>query len=184
MDTFKARLKIFSDQWHEYLGCEERVYLPTASLPLSAFDPEQRHYKTLHGTDIFILRDDEFEAHEIPFHPRDYAFIFVISADPAIEDEDEWNREREPQWLSTYYYLRPSWICLDFGYWLRGWWNLERYNTPSCHGNDSQGSLELDLELRAPAFRKAAISPFSPNTHARTSGPVRVPGTRACCSGE
>lgn len=203
---FRARLKRFSRQWHSRLGCEERVYIPPITLddhgevqhirarllyPLNEFDGERRHYKALHGTDVFIVRDDTFKIFEIaqsqsdestdrryslPFHPQDQALMFVISADPKHEDED--GRE-EPRWLLTFYYLAPYWISLDRGYWLRGWWSDDKESAPSCCADDAAGNLELDLDamrhhLGANLYRSRTTTPFLRYTPPRTSGPTRI----------
>lgn len=204
---FRARLKRFSQQWHNRLGCEERVYIPPITLddhgeaqrtrgrilyPLYEFDEGCRHYKALHGTDIFILRDDTFKIFEIaqsqsdeptdcryslPFHPQDQALMFVISADPNRADED--GRE-EPRWLLTFYYLAPYWISLDRGFWLRGWWHDDKESAPSCCADDAAGNLELDLKdmsrhLGASVYHSRITTPFLRYTPPRTFGPVRVP---------
>ena len=213
---FRARLKRFSRQWHSRLGCEERVYIPPITLddhgeaqrtrgrilyPLNEFESSRRHYKALHGTDVFILRDDKFKIFEIaqsqsdestdrryslPFHPQDQALMFVISTDPEHGDED--GRE-EPRWLLTFYYLAPYWISLDLGYWLRGWWHDDREDAPSCHANDSISSLNADLEdmshhlgTQPHSLNSSINAPFQEHSPPRTLGPLRIPDpTCSCC---
>lgn len=204
---FMARLKRFSDQWHSRLGCEERVYIPPITLDdhgeaqhtrgrilyhLKEFKSSRRHYKALHGTDVFILRDDTFKIYEIvqsqsdentdsryslPFHPQDQALMFVISADPKHADEDG---KEEPRWLLTFYYLAPYWISLDLGYWLRGWWHDDKGSAPSCCADDAAGNLWLDLEdmsshLGTSVYYSRTTTPFLRYTPPRALGPVRVP---------
>jgi hypothetical protein len=203
---FRARLKRFSYQWHNRLGCEERVYIPPITLddhgevqhirarlfyPLNEFESERGHYKTLHGTDVFILRDDTFKIFQIaqrqsdedtdcryalPFHPQDQALMFVISADPKRADEDG---KEEPQWLFTLYYLAPYWISLDRGFWLRGWWHDDKASAPSCCADDAAGNLELDLDamrhhLGTNLYRSRTTTPFLRYTPPRTLGPTRM----------
>lgn len=212
---FRARLKRFSRQWHSRLGCEERVYIPPITLdehgeaqrtrgrilyPLNEFESSRGHYKALHGTDVFILRDDKSEIYEIaqsqsdeptdrryslPFHPQDQALMFVISTDPEHGDED--GRE-EPRWLLTFYYLAPYWISLDRGYWLRGWWHDDKESAPSCCADDAAGNLELDLEsmshhLGTSVYHSRTTRPFLQYTQPRTFGPLRIPDPTcsSCC---
>jgi hypothetical protein len=212
---FRARLKRFSYQWHNRLGCEERVYIPPITLdehgeaqrtrgrilyPLNEFESSRGHYKALHGTDVFILRDDKSEIYEIaqsqsdeptdrryslPFHPQDQALMFVISTDPEHGDED--GRE-EPRWLLTFYYLAPYWISLDRGYWLRGWWHDDKESAPSCCADDAAGNLELDLEsmshhLGTSVYHSRTTRPFLQYTQPRTFGPLRIPDPTcsSCC---
>ena len=213
---FKARLKRFSEQWQSRLGCEERVYIPPITLddhgeaqqtrgrllyPLNEFEAGRGHYKSLHGTDVFIVRDDtdqinemaqsySYEDHDhrysLPFHPQDQALMFAISQRPEKLLSRGEEVKEEPRWLSTFYYLAPYWISLDLGYWLRGWWHEERIDTPSCHANDSINSLHMDLEERCPlgysCFHSSTNAPFMKHTPPRTLGPMRVPDpTASCC---
>ena len=207
-----TRLNTLSKEWHsaQRTGCFERVYLPPITTntrgqmvrlksnlseikPLGKFYPDLLRYKSFHGTDIFVLRDDAFmisrrhppvipeipDLHSIPFKPQDRSLLLLISGDAT---QGHLDTERQPQWLKVYYYKKryKIWINLDGGSWVKRIFDDPSYVVaPTCCCSDDQyHDMEGDLEAIKGYLDidDDFYLPFKRHEPPRNYGPLRVRG--------